>query len=409
MIHPRRSVLSSVKRATIVGVCAWALVSAGCIAEEAPAPVETSALASAPVVEAPPAPPPPEPPPQPRVVLLAGGDVCLARDIGQTLLREPEHDFFTPVAALLAGADLRFANLEGPLSEQKGETQSPWNALTFTGPPKGAEALARAGFELVSTANNHAWDYRERGLLETLDNLDRAGVRHVGTGKDLEAASAPVIVEKNGLRLGFLAVTDIWNMGSLRTHKAASFVARADTDLLAAAVRALRASGKADLIVVSYHGGVEYTDLPLPHTRELLRAAIDAGADLVLGHHPHVLQGIEFHAGKPILYSLGNLLMRLSQADKKPTGYLGRITLRLDQPPTVEACALSIRGIVPMPLAAMSDEKARAAEQERFATKLTKISKVLGAGIEIGAPGADGCAPVLPAKESTGPQAQARK
>ncbi|MEO7329616.1 MAG: CapA family protein, partial [Minicystis sp.] len=130
-------------------VIACALFGAGC-ADETPAPAASSAITDAPPIEsalaeAPPAPAPAPPaPPPPQVVMLAGGDVCLARDIGQTLLRDPDHDFFTPIAGLLKSADLRFANLEGPLSEQKGETQSPWNALTFTGPPKGAEALARA-------------------------------------------------------------------------------------------------------------------------------------------------------------------------------------------------------------------------------------------------------------------------
>jgi poly-gamma-glutamate capsule biosynthesis protein CapA/YwtB (metallophosphatase superfamily) len=409
MIQSARGVGPLVKQAWISIACA--LLGAGC-ANDDPAPPATSAISSASPVESAPATPPPPapaPPPPPRVVMLAGGDVCLARDIGQTLLKDPEHDFFTTVAPLLKGADLRFANLEGPLSEQKGETQSPWNALTFTGPPKGAEALARAGFDVVSTANNHAWDYRERGLTETLDNLDRAGVRHVGTGRDLQAAEAPLIIEKNGLRLGFLAVTDIWNMGSLRTHKGASFVARADKDLLAASVRALRASGKADVIVVSYHGGVEYTDLPLPRTREILRASIDAGADMVLGHHPHVLQGIAWHAGKPILYSLGNLLMRLSQPDKKPTGYLARITIDAGQAPAIEVCPLVMRGITPTRVVTLSDPKERAAQDQRFATHLTKISRGLGGGIEVGAPGPDGCAPVLPAAEGTGAAAPARK
>ncbi len=409
MIQSARGVGPLVKQAWISIACA--LLGAGC-ANDDPAPPATSAISSASPVESAPATPPPPapaPPPPPRVVMLAGGDVCLARDIGQTLLKDPEHDFFTTVAPLLKGADLRFANLEGPLSEQKGETQSPWNALTFTGPPKGAEALARAGFDVVSTANNHAWDYRERGLTETLDNLDRAGVRHVGTGRDLHAAEAPLIIEKNGLRLGFLAVTDIWNMGSLRTHKGASFVARADKDLLATAVRALRASGKADVIVVSYHGGVEYTDLPLPRTREILRASIDAGADMVLGHHPHVLQGIAWHAGKPILYSLGNLLMRLSQPDKKPTGYLARITIDAGQAPAIEVCPLVMRGITPTRVVTLSDPKERAAQDQRFATHLTKISRGLGGGIEVGAPGPDGCAPVLPVAEGTGAKTPARK
>src|SRR5262249_25958037 len=155
---------------------------------------------------------------------------------------------------------------------------------------------------------------------------------------DAAAASAPAILERRAGRVAFLAFTDIWNTGSLRTHEAAAYVARADEELVAAAVRKLRAEDEATIIVVSYHRGVEYVDLPLPRTRRILHAAIDAGADLVLGHHPHVLQGIEWHEGRPILYSLGNLLMRLSQKEKKPSGYVARITLGADRAAAVEAC-----------------------------------------------------------------------
>ncbi len=342
-------------------------------------------------------PSPPEPAadagPPSQVVIVAGGDVSFGRDLGQTLLRDPEHDFFAPVAPLFAGADLRFVNLEGPLSDQKGETQSPWNLLTFTGPPAGAGALARAGVDVVSTANNHAWDYGHRALVETLDDLDGAGVRHAGTGRDAAAASAPVILERNGIRVAFVAVTDIWNLGSLRTHKAAAFVAGADEELLAASVAALRAERAADVVVVSYHGGVEYVHLPLPRARRILRAAIDAGADVVLGHHPHVLQGIEWHRGRPILYSLGNLLMRLSQTERKPTGYLARVTIRRDGAPAVEACPLAIDGFAPRRLAADPEPRARAMEEQRFARHLTAISSGF-AGVDVGEPGPDGCMPV---------------
>jgi poly-gamma-glutamate synthesis protein (capsule biosynthesis protein) len=357
-----------------------------------------AAGASGPVASASAAPEPtPEPSieraPEPRVVLLAAGDVSFGRDLGQALLQDPEHDFFAPVTPLLAGADLRFVNLEGPLSDQKGETQSPWNLLTFTGPPGGAAALARAGIDVVSTANNHAWDYGHRALVETIDNLDRAGVHHVGTGRDPAEASAPVVLERNGIRVAFVAVTDIWNFGSLRTHVAAPFVAGADEDRLVASVRALRAERKADVVVVSYHGGVEYVDRPLPRARRILHAAVDAGADLVLGHHPHVLQGIAWRRGRPILYGLGNLLMRMSQTEKRPTGYLARITVGRDRPPAVEACPLLIHGATPRRLADEPDPHTRALEERRFARHLAAISADLG-GVEVGEPGGDGCMPV---------------
>jgi len=207
-----------------------------------------------------------------------------------------------------------------------------------------------------------------------------------------------VIVERNGIRVAFVAVTDIWNLGSLRTHKAAAYVAGADESLLAASVRALRTEHKADLVVVSYHGGVEYIDLPLPRARRILHAAIDAGADLVLGHHPHVFQGIEWRGGRPILYGLGNLLMRMSQTEKKPTGYLARITVGRDRAPVVEACPLAIRGITPRRIADELEPRDRANQEQHFARHLAAISSGFG-GIDVGEPGPDGCMSVRAANE----------
>jgi poly-gamma-glutamate capsule biosynthesis protein CapA/YwtB (metallophosphatase superfamily) len=313
--------------------------------------------------------------------------------VGQILLREPARDFFTPLAPLLASADIRFCNLESQLSDQRGETESPVNNLVFTGPPAGADALARAGFTIVSTANNHAWDYGERALFETMDNLDRAGVRYVGTGKKRPDAYRPVILEVRGVRVAFHAVTDIWNQGSLFTHPAAEFVAGADPAALPIAVRALRADPSVDFIAVSYHGLSEYMDQPMERTRTLLRSAIDAGADVILGHHPHVIQGVEWRRGRPILYSLGNLLMRMHSRQRwTELGYLARIRLVPGERPSVEACPFRIDGIVPRPF---PGDPAQAAYERTFFAHLKGISKSVG-GTAIGDPGPDGCAPLAP-------------
>src|SRR6185436_5568439 len=104
------------------------------------------------------------------------------------------------------------------------------------------------------------------------------------------------------------------------------------------------------------------------------------GADLVIGHHPHVLQGIEWRDGRPILYSLGNMLMRLSQTEKKPTGYLARITVGRGRATTVEACPLVIRGVATTRLADEPSADTRAALERRFARHLVAISGGLGGG-----------------------------
>jgi poly-gamma-glutamate synthesis protein (capsule biosynthesis protein) len=357
---------------------------------------------SAPDAAVTPEPPPPSPsatadapeaPAAPRaaITLIAAGDVSFGRIAGQMLLRDPSTDFFGSIRPWLASADVRFANLEGPLSEQKGETQSPTVPLVFTGPPSGADALARAGFTLVSTANNHAWDYGERALIETIENLDRAGVVHAGTGRDREASRRAAVVDVGGFHLAVIAVTDIWNQGPLVKHRADAFVGRAEEADLAAAVKAARAGAEA--VIVSYHGGVEYTDTPITRTRGILHAAIDAGADAVIGHHPHVIQGVEWYRGKPILYSLGNLLMRMHRDHPwTELGYMGRLELHRGAPPGVEACPFRIAGLEVKPFAG---DKDRAAHERRFFDHLRSISVLVG-GVTIGAPGADGCARLSP-------------
>jgi poly-gamma-glutamate synthesis protein (capsule biosynthesis protein) len=332
------------------------------------------------------------PPSKDHVVLLAGGDISFGRLVGRMLLRDPGLDFFSSLRPWMGSADVRFANLEGPLSDQKGETVKPGQPLVFTGPPEGAAALARAGFGVVSTANNHAWDYGEPALLETLVHLDRAGIRHAGTGKDREEAWRPAVIDVGGFRVAVIAVTGIWNQGALSRHPADAFVARADADRIAEAVRGARAG--ADAVVVSYHGGAEYTDEPLAGTRAMLHAAVDAGADVVIGHHPHVIQGVEWYGGRPILYSLGNLLMRMHRDHAwTELGYLARITLRRGGPPGVEACPFRIYGVEIRPFVGDRD---RGAYERRFFDHLRAISKGLG-GVVVGEPGADGCARIEPA------------
>ncbi|MFT3765987.1 MAG: CapA family protein [Minicystis sp.] len=380
------------RRATALVAIALGASVAACD-REAPAPpisaASTAVASSTVVVAASASAAAPEPRARESVTLIAGGDVSFGRLVGRMLIERPDIDFFASLHPWLDGADLRFANLEGPISDQHGETQKPGQSLVFTGPPEAAKALARARFTVVSTANNHAWDYGEPALRETIALLDAAGVGHVGTGESREASRKPEIVAVDGFRVAVLAVTDIWNQGPLEKHAAEPLVARADPEALVSAVRALREGGEADAIVVSYHGGEEYRDTPIPRAATMLRAAIDAGADVVVGHHPHVIQGVEWYRGKPILYSLGNLLMRMNR-DQPWTelGYLARLELRRGGAAKVWACPYRIYGVEVLPLAG---ERYREVYEKRFYDHLAAISAPFG-GVAVGPPGADGCA-----------------
>ncbi len=248
------------------------------------------------------------PVPRPTIAsikLLAVGDVNLGRGVGQEILAGDTLYPFAAVKDTFAGFDIVFANLESQLSDQAGQTQHPRNNLIFTGPPGGAYALRKAGVTIVSTANNHALDYGVKALRETSRYLDSAAVRHAGTADDSMHIYDPVIVSPKGIRVALFACTDVMNFEDPWWRK---HVAAADTGKLLPRVRAVRDS--VDFIIVSYHGGEEYADRATIRTREFAREVIAGGADLFLGHHPHVPYGVEREQGKYVVPSLGNFVFR---------------------------------------------------------------------------------------------------
>jgi poly-gamma-glutamate synthesis protein (capsule biosynthesis protein) len=247
---------------------------------------------------------------QPRdtLRLCAVGDVNLDRRVAGAWLQGDTVYPFRALLESLRGADITFGNLESPIASDA--SPLPDSAGVFAAPPVAALALARAGFDIVSTANNHAWDGGQPAAEETMRQLTRAGVRFVGSGFGRDMAEQPVILERRGWRVAFFAITRAWNPApyTFYKHAGADWVAWGDTAWLYPAIRALKASGRADLIVVSVHGGKEYADEPPEYHRDLLYGLVDAGADLVLAHHPHVLQAVVWSRGKPIVQSLGNFV-----------------------------------------------------------------------------------------------------
>lgn len=244
-----------------------------------------------------------------RVVTIAAvGDIMLARNI--TTLMD-QHGAFYPferVAGLLQNAGLTIANMEGTFTERGVAADK---LYTFRTPPRFAAGLAQAGIDIVSLGNNHAADFGREGIEDTTAALDGAGVQHAGAGLDETAARRPVFVEAQGLRIAFLSSTDVMEntfAGPDTPGVALATVATIDAD-----VRAARA--QADVVIMALHSGVEYTDAPQPGQQRLARAAIDAGALLVLGSHPHALQGWERYHGGLIAYSLGNFVFDLDQED----------------------------------------------------------------------------------------------
>lgn len=247
--------------------------------------------------------------PVPRVSLAAVGDVMLARTVGDRLVDTGVGLPFGGVINEIAGADIAVANLECVIASGGVPANK---AYLFRAPPEAAASVALAGFDVVGVANNHTLDYGYDALTETFDLLAAFGVQTVGAGDDLDAAHQPVVVERNGLRVAFLAYVDVpVESGGFDTRTWAATestpgVAWADPAQMAVDIALARAA--ADVVVVLLQSGYEGRSQPGDLQRSLSRTAIDAGADLLLGAHPHMLQPIERYNGGLIVYSLGNFV-----------------------------------------------------------------------------------------------------
>ena len=236
------------------------------------------------------------------ITVLAGGDVNMGRKTGQEILAGNVDFPFMKISDTLSDADITFVNLESQLADLDGETQSPTNEYRFAGPPEGASALANAGIDIVSVANNHMWDYGFDRLQETLDNLSSQEIVYVGADMIPENRFQAKILEIRGKKIAFLAFTDLLN--GYERSGAGEYVAFGDEEMLIAEIESVKKD--ADWVLVSLHSGAEYTSKPTRRTIELAHAFVTAGADAVLGHHPHVPHPIEIYENKPIFYSLGN-------------------------------------------------------------------------------------------------------
>ncbi|MEK7649560.1 MAG: CapA family protein [Patescibacteria group bacterium] len=238
------------------------------------------------------------------IKLLFTGDIMMDRGIRNTVDRN-RGDYLFPfehVVEKLRGADLTFGNLEGPISDV-GKKQG--SIYSFRMDPAVTKALYDVGFDAVSLANNHMGDYGREAFEDTMRRLRRAGIEYTGAGWNAKEASEVTVLERGGARLGFLGFSDVgpkW----IEVGDTLSGIAIADAEDVKAAVR--QARDKVDILIVSFHFGEEYETRSRRNQQELARAAIDAGASIVIGHHPHVAQEIEQYRNGVIAYSLGNFI-----------------------------------------------------------------------------------------------------
>lgn len=243
------------------------------------------------------------------VRLNFAGDVIFAGKVGE-LLQKKGYDYsYSALDGMFKKDDLTVVNLETPITT--GGVGAANKQFVFKGAPEALDALKSAGVDAVNLANNHTLDQGEEGLLDTLDHLGKRGIPYVGAGRNSKEAYSAQYFERQGIKIALLGFTRVmphsdWMAGAGKPGIASVYDSAEALKAIAAAKR------KADLVVVVVHWGKERMEQYDKTQQALGRSFIDAGADLVMGGHPHVLQGIEPYKGKWIAYSTGNFIFTRS-------------------------------------------------------------------------------------------------
>jgi len=256
-----------------------------------------------------------------EATLIAAGDVMLSRGVA-VKIKENGPDYpFLKVQDYLKTGDIVFANLENPIAE--GRTIKP-GEMFFRADPNLVSELKDNNFSILSLANNHSGNFGTDGLKQTFQYLNEAGIKYVGAGENYEVANSPVFLKKNGLTFAFLAYDDInFTPAEYGAEEGKAGIAFFDQTEMSKAVAL--AKKQADFVIISMHFGNEYQPLPSTQQKEWAHLAIDLGADLVLGHHPHVVMPIEEYKGKYIFYSLGNFIFDQMWSRSTREGIIAKI------------------------------------------------------------------------------------
>lgn len=255
------------------------------------------------------------------LVLLFGGDVMLSRTVNAKMSAYNNYLWpFAKIAQFTAAADITVFNLESPFLK-KADYQVPTGSFMFKADPKAIVGLELAGVDVLSLANNHAMNMGAQGLDDTLAILRAANIVAVGAGQNEAMARQGYLLEEKGWKVAFLAYAYPDDNSVASDNR--SGIATMNTDNLRQDIARWRA--QADLVIVLMHAGTEYNSKPNNQQITFAHAAIDAGADAVIGHHPHWPQSWEIYKEKPIFYSLGNLVFDQMWSKETSQGLLARL------------------------------------------------------------------------------------
>lgn len=326
-------------------------------------------------------PPPPAPAP---FTMAAVGDVMLARKVDRLMQAQGLGYPLAMLGPTLKAADLTFGNLEAPLATTG--QQIPGKGIWFRARPEATQVLKDGGFDIMNIANNHILDYDTPAFLQTMDLLKGSGISYFGGGRDLARAREPAVVEVQGVRLGFLGYSDMadiyWSHSYPRRFRATATQAGVaplvvnNTYLVEDICQDIRKlKPKVDQVIVSLHWGTEYQRTPTAEQQQIAHRLVDAGADIILGHHPHVFQGVEVYKGSLIAYSLGNFIMDQNWSRETCQGLLLKIKVAREGWQQAE--------ILPVQIVEEQPRQAEGKDAEKILGEVRDLSKKLGTGVEI--------------------------
>ncbi len=268
----------------------------------------------------------------PVVTMTVTGDIMLARDVAAAARGTGDPaPALRPMSRRLRSADITVGNLESTLSRAGPPTQG---GDSFGADPAVAKSLRRAGFDALSLANNHLGDFGDRALVQTVRRLHAEGLRTFGAGRDPQRANAPAVVERKGIRFGFLGFNAIGETPAVAPGQPGAVsvsmpprtgpLDRAELRDFLGQVR--RLDRQVDVVVVMPHWGTQYTNRPEPVQRQVAARLVSAGADLVVGGHPHWVQGIDVVDGTLVAHSLGNFVFDMDFMEETQEGLLLEMT-----------------------------------------------------------------------------------
>ena len=299
----------------------------------------------------------------PEWSLTTVGDIIIGRTVYKKVKHADDPNLpFAPFAKQLASSDLTLANLENAFATQP---TYPEKGMTFIAPPAFAKGFTSAGIDAVNVANNHSYNAGEKGFKETLSTLDGLRIGYFGGGLTAEAARKPLIKEVKGVKVALLGYSSIAGSESAGEKKAGQNVLQMapwgklqEGEMARMSEDITQARTQADIVLVYYHWGQEYTHVANNDQRTVAHRAIDAGADMIIGTHPHWVQGLEWYKGKLIAYSLGNFVFDQEWSTETKQGFFINFTFRGTQPVAAKLVPYQIEDYVqPRPVSQAAGQK----------------------------------------------------